>query len=248
MSVRAPNGFFFVEIAQFTVQNCQPFRITWLALVLALTRYTPQVITFLMYFIGLFRKELYLLVFGIGLSIDSVIGAVIGAAIGDEIAPRVETCTPVHSAAVAYQVQHASFFLTFSLGYMALYRPRVKFWHLCVIFLFYLGIVLGAHHLNYYSADAVLSGAALGSGVALVYQSLIHWFVVPHFPTILSSRINRYLCYADNLCTGTTRVPLHILMVESYDEFVEKQMRMGVWVCSSGVEQSMRQFIASQAY
>lgn len=242
----APGGYFFTEIALFTITNCQPFALTWMATVLALTRYTPQVITFLMYFIGLFRKEIYLLVFGVGLSLDSTVGVLIGELV--DVAPRVESCAPVHSAAVAYQVQHGAFFITFALGYMSLYRPRVKFWHLSLIVLFFVAVVVGAHLLNYYSSEAILSGAALGSMNAFIYQSLVHWLLVPYFPVFLCSRFNRYWCYADNLCTGIDKPPLHVLLVEAYDRFVDAERAAGRWRCDEHTCSATRKFIASQVY
>jgi len=208
-------GYLFLEIEQFTRENCQPYTLSWMSALLSLSRYAPTIITAVLYLVSFYYKEVYLFLFSFGLTLDASFGYALSSLLPND--PRVTTCTPVFGSAFAYPVQHAAFFTTFALGYFSLYRPRVKLWHIGVILAFYALVVLGAHYLNYYNADAVVAGAALGSLNALVYQSVIAWLVVPYICALLRTRVMRYLRYQDTLCSGET-TPAHVVALEQFDD------------------------------
>ncbi len=195
-------GYYLLEVELFTLENCQPYERSWLSAFLSLSRYTAQIITVLLFVVGIRYRELYLLLFGFGLLIDEGVNFTIN--ILNPSMPRVPTCTPVYGSVIAYQVQHADFFVTFLLGYVALYRACAKLWHFALLVGFHAWVVLGAHFLNYHTAVAIVAGAALGSINALIYQAFLYWFVVPYFPVLTTLAPVRYFQYQDTLCTTPT--------------------------------------------
>src|SRR5271165_4506964 len=152
---------FLLEIEFWTLTNCQPFQQSWMAAALAVLRYAPQTITFLLYFGGLRYRELYLLLFALGLTLNSLINVALNALIVTP--PRVATCIPLHGATFSWQVQQTAFFVIFSIGFMALYRPRTKLWHIFVLLLFYVATVVATHMLNNDYSNAIVSGGAVGA-------------------------------------------------------------------------------------
>jgi hypothetical protein len=236
----APGGYFFLEVETWTRAACQPYEESWMSATFSLTRYTPQVITLILYFAGLRYKELYLLLFGVGLTVDGFINVIFNSlAVND---PRIDTCLPSWGSALTYQVQHSAFFVTFSLGYAALYRPRIKMWHMFVIQLFLTVNVLGAHFLNYHRSSSIIAGAALGTLTAFCYQSLLFWLIVPKFSVILRTRFVRYMAYQDSLCTGDCTPP-HVLAVEAFDKQFPLSQR------ADYVERlKAREFVAAQTF
>jgi hypothetical protein len=193
---------FLFEVELFTLINCQPYEQSWLSALLALLRYAPQVVTFLLYFSGLRYKELYLLLFGFGLSANSVVNQLANYLVVVE--PRVPTCTTMHGAAVSWQSQQVAFFVTFSLGYAALYQARVRLWHVVALELFLALTVVSQDLLNYHSSQSAIAGSVLGTVLALLYQSFLYSIIVPTFYIVLRSSVVRYLNYQDTLCIEWT--------------------------------------------
>jgi len=189
---------FLFEVELFTLLRCQPYEQTWSSALLALLRYAPQVITFLLYFGGLRYKELYLLLFGFGLSLNSAANQLANSVLRAE--PRVPTCTPMHGAAVSWQAQQVAFFTLFSLAYASLYQARLKLWHSVALLTFLALTVLSQDALNYHTTESTVTGAALGCLLALLYQSFLYTLIVPSFPLVMRSRLVRYLAYQDTLC------------------------------------------------
>ncbi len=204
---RAGVGYFLREIEFFTLMMCQPYPASWFSAFLSLARYTPLLITLTLYIGGWRYGELYLLLFAIGLTGDGILNFTVNYFAPGT--PRLAGCLPVYGSTLAYQVQHASFFVTFVLGYVSLYRPRrATALQLFLLFGFYAWVVAGAHFLNYHTAASVLAGAAVGTLGAYVYQSLLHWFVVPHSRWIVSTLPARYFEYQDTLTANYPRIPL----------------------------------------
>jgi hypothetical protein len=189
---------FLFEVELFTLLRCQPYEQSWSSALLALLRYAPQVITFLLYFGGLRYKELYLLLFGLGLSLNSVVNQLLNRLLPSE--PRVTTCTPMHGAGISWQAQQVAFFTLFSLGYAALYQARLKLWHTVALTTFLALTVLSQDALNYHTTEATVIGAVLGCLLALLYQSFLYAVIVPSFRIVLRSSLVRYLAYQDTLC------------------------------------------------
>lgn len=107
------------------------------------------------------------------------------------------------------------------------------------IALFFIMVVMGSEFLNYYTPEATVAGVVVGSVGAYVYQSLVHWVLVPHMDTILGWRLVRYLGYQDTMCTDHT--PKHIIVVENFDD---------TFGTGGGVvdKQAVRIFMAAQTF
>lgn len=183
-----------------TQTNCQPYSDSWMTSLLALARIMPQILTFSLYIIGFWHKELYLLLFGIGMSISTLINWGINELAGDTTEPRVATCIPVHGAVISFESQQTAFFVTFVMGYIALYEARARIWHLLLLVAIFALVFFGDHLLNYHTAEATVAAALLGSLLAFCYQWLLYVAIVPTFPHVLRSRYMRMLNYEDTLC------------------------------------------------
>lgn len=235
----------FLEIDSFIYGICGPYEQTWQSGVFALLRYAPYFITIVLYIASFWYKQIYLLFFSIGLTLDGVLNEALNNAFPR--AWRTPGCPPLWGAAVAYQIEHAAFFITFVLGYMLLYRPRTKLWHILLLFTFYALTVSGAHYMNFHYADAIANGAIVGSFAALTYQTILHWFFVPRLCRMLKHRLIVYWGYMDTLCTGEVQ-PLHVLMDENFTR------EFGSSSSSSSRQQTyierekVREFIAKQIY
>lgn len=227
---------FFFEIEFWTLTFCQPYAQSWATAAFAVLRYAPQVITLLAYTVGAWHHELYLFLFGMGLTLSWLVNIVFNSVVVR--APRIATCPPPNGAALSWQVQQVAFFTTFALGYMALYRPRTKMWHIGLLVLFFATTVIGAFVLNYHYADAIVAGAAFGVTLAILYQTFLYYIIVPTFPIVMRNRIIRYMGYRDTLCFGET-APLHVVMLENLDrEFNQRQLE----------REAVRRWVASQTF
>lgn len=198
--------------------NCQPYSDSWLTSLLALARYMPQLLTFTLYIIGLWHKELYLLLFGLGMSASTLLNWALNSATSDTVLPRVATCVPVHGAVLSFESQQIAFFVTFVLGYVALYEARARIWHLLLLVSIFALVFLGDHMLNYHTAEAIVAATTLGSVLGFCYQWLLYVAVVPTFPRAMRSRLVRYLEYEDTLCYTSTMSALGRFVLRGFDE------------------------------
>ena len=186
------------EIELFTYQNCQPYEHSWTSALLSLMRYVPHVITFVLYFAGLRYKELYLLLFGVGLTISSSTNQLLNGLLGAPL--RVSSCVALHGPSISWQAQQAAFFVMFSLAYASLYQARLKLWHAFALELFLALAVIAQEFLNYHTPQATIAGAALGIFVAVLWQLFLYAVIVPSFSIVLRSTFVQYMAYQDTLC------------------------------------------------
>lgn len=203
----------FLELDQFIHHLCGPYEQSWLTGVYALLRYAPYFITIALYIASFWYKQIYLLFFSFGLTLDGLINEAINDAVNRP--PRTPKCPPLWGTAVAYEIETSSFFVTFILGYMTLYRPRTKLWHILLLFIWLALNVSGAHFMHFHHSDAIVNGAILGTFLALTYQVLLHWIFVPSMCRVLRYRLVRYWGYIDTLCNADV-VPRHIVIHENF--------------------------------
>lgn len=246
------------EVALFTVTQCgAPDNV--LTTLLAPTRYVGPLLTLLMYVAGLRYKELYLLLFGLGLSLDGYANVAWRYVLRDTERP-VATCADAYApfASPSYQAQHTAFFVTFALTYIGLYRPRAKLWHFVLLAAFAVVVFYADRRLNYHSERALLAGAYVGAFNAFVWQVrlrcekevrlliLVQLFVrfalYPAFPFVVSTRLARYLAYTDSLCGAPERDPAHVRRLAEF--------RAAVPRTSSGMVSAVaaERFVASGAW
>lgn len=158
------------EVALFTVLNCAAPD-TALTTLLAVTRYVGPLLTLTMYAVGFYYKELYLLFFGFGLTLDGYTNVAWRFVLRDTVR-AVDTCGDAYLPfqSPSYQAQHTAFFATFVLTYIGLYRPRAKLWHFFLLALFALAVFYAERRLNYHTERALLAGAYIGAFNAFVWQ------------------------------------------------------------------------------
>lgn len=182
---------------------------------MALLGEAPIIIAALLWVAGFYYKELYLLYISVGLWINSELNELLNDLVPR--APRIAGCLPPHGAAFAWQIQQMAFFTAMALSYAAMYRPRTKLWHVLLLLLLFMLTVIGSDMLNYQHTDAIVSGAAIGSGFALLFGSAGYFFFVPWFSWLLHNRFVRYMGYEDKMCTGNAGVAPHIVVLENFD-------------------------------
>lgn len=210
------NPFFELDNLLFAV--CGPYEQSTLSALFAYLRYAPYFIIVVNYTVSFWYKELYFLLFSIGLTIDGIINHALNEHFEEEHgAIRVESCPALWGSVIAYQVQHVAFYITFTLGYMLLYQPRAKLWHIALAFLFFDLVVIGAHFMNFHTSEAIVLGAIIGTQIAQTFQTLIHWCIIPYMPRILRFRLVMYFGYKDSLATAD-KTPMHIIILEKFDE------------------------------
>lgn len=202
MSNVAGPGYWLLGIELTLLLNCQPFEDSWLSALLALSYYAPIIITVCVFVFGVRQRELYIVLFGFGLLIDDSVSRAANALLPGNASGRVApNCLPVYGDAIAYQVQQATYFVTFGLGYAILYRTRANMTHVGTAIVAHTAVVVGAHYLNMATREAILAGAALGAFDALVFQSLLHWLAVPRFGWFINFA-PAWLDYRDTLCSA----------------------------------------------
>lgn len=245
------NGFFttivlffvpddaFLEIDRLLITVCGPYEQSWLSGVYALLRYAPYFVTILLYVASFYYKQIYLFFVGIGLSGDGYVNFLLNRHFP---APaRRATCVPLWGATTSYEVQNAAFFTTFVVGYMSLYQPRTKLWHITLLFLYFALTLSGAHFMHFHSADAIFTGAVVGTLDALGWQLALHALIVPRIPALLRVRLVSYWGYMDTLVFGNDAVPQHVIVLENFErEFAALQ--------DSELRGQLREFIAKQSF
>ena len=229
----------FLEIDEFIYPLCGPYEQSWLSGFYAMMRYAPYFIMIVLYVASFWYKQIYLLFFSLAMSLDGFLNE----ALNNRFARpwRKPGCPPLWGAAVSYQVENAAFFITFVLGYMSLYRPRTKLWHIMLLFLYYALTVSGMHFMHFHHSDAIVNGAIVGTFTALTVQVLLHWLIVPRLCHMLSLRLIVYWGYMDTL-SGGERQPLHVMIDENFRrEFGEHEHVTLDY-------DRVRRFIAKQTY
>ncbi len=228
----------FLEVDALIHTICGPYEQSWMNGVYALLRYAPYFITIILYVASFYYKQIYLFFVGIGLSLDGYVNSVINERIPTR--PRVETCAPLWGSTVSYEVQNAAFFTTFVVGYMSLYQPRTKLWHITLVFIYFSLTISGAHFMHFHFSNAISDAAMIGAIDALVWQLLLHWILVPRLSLLLRARLIAYWGYVDTMVLGN-RVSQHVITLENFeDEFRALE--------NSPLKERMREFIAKQKF
>lgn len=186
--------------------------------ILAVARYTPPLLTFTLYLLGLWHKEIYLVLFAFGMTGSSLINWLFNNLMEGVIPPRVATCIPVNGTALSFESQQIAFFATFALGYAALYEARLKLWHILLLGFFYSLVFYGDHVLNYHRAETIVAAATLGVVLALCYQYFLYLLVVPSLPYVMRNGWVFYIGYEDSMCYTNTVSALGQFVLRSYDE------------------------------
>lgn len=188
------------EIEVYTFLHCQPYEQSWFTQWLVLTRYVSAAITFALFVFGIRNRELYLTLFSVVLSVDSLLNEILRNIFRSPV--PVAGCGGPYGMP-SFQVQHTACFVTFVLTYGFIWPSKRHGYTLYTAGLVaWLAIVSYAHaFFNYNTPAQVYVACAVGSLVAAVGQFVIWRWVWPLFPRILTWRIFRWRNYTDTLCS-----------------------------------------------
>jgi hypothetical protein len=192
---------FLKEIATWTFQHCQPYEDGFVADLLILTRYSDPLLTLFIFAASLARQEIYLLFFGLGAILSSLLNWVLRKAVADHTRV-VATCTDAYGDDTrwpSWQTQNASFLVAFVVTYPLLYNAGMPVYYSFLLFLFYFAVVAGDEMLNYHTRSQIIGGVLVGVVFAFLWQMVIR-AIVPHFPYIMSYPQVNALGYVDTLC------------------------------------------------
>lgn len=195
------------ELALWTTLNCQPFEPTFVAHVLSSLRYVNALLSLSLYVAGIRYYELYLLLFGVGTSIDAVVNLVLRAVVADSTLAS-PLCVDAYSAAggnwPSFQSEQAAFVTVFLASYAVVYRARPHVLSNLLLMLFYSAVVAGELLLNYHTRSQILGATIVGSVVAFVWQLALRWAVLPEVDDLLALWPLRYFEYRETLCRDTS--------------------------------------------
>lgn len=184
------------EIESYALNNCQPYEQRWWTQFLVLFHYASLFVTALTLGLSFRYKELYLLLFGLGLSADTIINWLLRQIIRQE--------APLAGCGVLYampsqQTQHAAFLVVFAATFAYVWRARFSVWHMALALGFLDAVVLSALYFNFASEQQVLVGAVIGGVLALVWQFFIYLCLFPHWNGLLRAPPIYQMGYEDTL-------------------------------------------------
>jgi len=185
------------ELETFTALNCSDYDASWFSRVLVLTRYTPVFITLLMYVSGLWYKEIYLLLFGIGLSLDSAINSALQELIAEPVPEK--HCGGPYGMPSDF-AQHTAFLYAMLATFPILYSQRIGLLNSSILTLVVALVFAAQTHLHYNTREQVLVGSCVGALLGFAYQLGLYTFVYPYFNTILCCAPLSTFGYVDSWC------------------------------------------------
>ncbi len=190
------------ELALWTTQNCQPFEPTFTAHVLSATRYASLLAMLTLYVAGIRYGELYLLLFGVGSTINWALNLLTRAIVHDQTLV-VPTCVDVYNTSgnwPSYQSQEASFIVAFIASYCVTYRVRAHPLSFFLLMAYFVAVVAGDLLLNYHTKSQIVGAVVEGA----LFGELLHLYlrvaVLPYAPWLLSTQLARYMQYQETLC------------------------------------------------
>jgi hypothetical protein len=192
----------FHELAIWTTHHCQPFRPTFVAHLLSMTRYEGLLTTVLIYAASFRYCDIYLFLFGVGTSINGGINLLLRIWVPDDTLASPE-CFDVYdvdgSNWPSYQTQDATFIVVFLGTYAVLYCARCDVFAAGIMLIAYAGVVAGDLLLNYHTESQVAGGVAAGLVVAVGWQMFIRFGILPYVPWLLRLPLVAYFEYTDAL-------------------------------------------------
>lgn len=213
-------GLNIEELESFTALNCEGYDATWFERILVTTRYSPLIITLVMYVSGLWYRELYLLLFGVGLTLDNLLNKALQMAI-DERVPQKSCGGPLGMPSEL--AQHIAFFYAMLVTFPILYSQRMGLSKALILALGAALVYAAQVELGYNTPEQVLVGSVVGTLFGFVYQLVIYTLLYPYFNTILSWSLVDWCGYADSWCRVPRREPV-ALEPHSTREFLRTQV------------------------
>jgi hypothetical protein len=152
-----------------------------------------------LYTFSLRWRELWLLGFGVGLTLNAFLNGVLVVLIADRV--------PIEGCGGPYDLpsrvaQHAAFFITSILTYSFQYRsPHFHGYYQAALAFWALIVPYALVYFNFNSGAQLLAAALVGSVFAFVWQVLVMYYLLaPHFDVVTSWWAFKTLEYRDTWC------------------------------------------------
>jgi hypothetical protein len=145
--------------------------------------------------VGLFKRELLLMTFGIGIQLNYLINFLVSWLLASP--SLIEGCGPIYSLPI-YDVQFALFFYLFLVISHLVYKWRLGLYN-SVIFVIWIEFVgYSAIYFKLGTVIDVIWSAWFGSGFALLLHVVIYYAIRPHVDTILEWKFSKWIELVDN--------------------------------------------------
>lgn len=193
------------ELAAYPYVHCQPYAETFFSDHLASLRYAVTFATFLLYGASLPTKEISLLLFGFGLSANTLLNSLLRALIDDNDA-FLDGCGITenkHGDAPSPVAQSIAFFVTLSLLYGCVYRApsRITWQHALIAALFQALTIFCLLFYNLSSPEGALLGVLVGIAAAGVWHVALKLFLLNWSMYVLSrAPLLKHLGYRNTYC------------------------------------------------
>lgn len=190
------------EIALWTTENCQPFDASFVTHLLAGTRYLNIFTTLSLYVASLRYCELYLLLFGLGSSLNWAVNVVVRVVVHDT-ALVTPTCVDAYAVGgnwPSYQAQEAAFLATFMIAYAETYDAELHVVSAYALMQTFVAVIAADKLLNYHTTSQIVGGVLIGCMVGLATHLFYRVAVLPLTQQLLSFRVARYLGYRETFC------------------------------------------------
>lgn len=145
-------------------------------------------------------RELYLLFFGLGLTIDGWINYGLRYAF-KQPAP-IEGCGDQYGMP-SFEVQNTTFFITMGISFAIFYRTHMRFFFLVLMTCAPPAVGIAVIQLNYNTPAQVFFGCLTGILTGSLYQFLLYYVVRHWFPRIAQWRWVRAMGWVDSMATGS---------------------------------------------
>jgi hypothetical protein len=185
------------DIGLFTKLYCPDYHDNVFADVMVLTRFSTILLTLLSFAVGLWYKELYLVLLGFGLTLDSLINWGLREALGEP--PPYLGCGYGPSMPCFFS-QHAFFAWTALVTFPFFWKARLTLWHILLVTGFAFASCFGQVYLAFNTPAQVLVGSMVGMVLGLIFQIIVYFFAYPYFECILNWRLSGWLGYQNSVC------------------------------------------------
>ncbi len=150
-----------------------------------------------LYSIGLYSHEVYLLLISFALTADWGINQAFKQIIR-ESGPFPGCSSEFQNP--SFSTEHAILFETLMISFIIIWRKRVSTYKIFLLKTFVFFVLLSRVYIGINTRGQLLVGAIFGSIEGLLIQFVIYYFIAPHFPWIIDSKIGKFFGLEDNLC------------------------------------------------
>lgn len=203
------NFFNIQELEHYTLANCPGYSPGFFPRVLVVARLLPLFITVGFLAIGTVRRELYILMLGLGLTADLWVNYTLVHIIADPV-PH-PGCGPYAYGMPSTGVEQVIFLYNMIVTYHALWKRYMNWSYRLAITMLPGLTVLANLYLGYHTPMQLCLAAFVGTVDAALWQAAMYYLVIPNAPYILATRLVRPFGYKNKLCApqGRKRARAH---------------------------------------